>query len=352
MTRLDAPFPWFGGKRKVASLVWERFGSVANYVEPFFGSGAVLLGRPRVEGIETINDADGCVANFWRAIKLAPDETAEWADNPVNENDLHARQTWLLKYLDVLPSKLEADPEWCDPKIAGWWCWGICCWIGSEWCSGKGPWHVVDGQLIDTKNPIGGVSRQLPHLGDAGRGINRHLPYLRSGGQGINRKRPYLRGKDQQYGQGIHALKGCDSIQGWFSALSERLRYVRVCCGDWTRECGPSPTFKRGLTAVLLDPPYGEGANRVSNLYRVDDASQLSTQVRDWAVEVGRRDDMRIALCGYEGEYEMPGGWDCMAWNAGEGYGAMASERSNNGKRERIWFSRACVAAKQGRLAL
>jgi DNA adenine methylase len=43
MEQLEAPFPWFGGKRKVASLVWARFGEVVNYVEPFFGSGAVLL---------------------------------------------------------------------------------------------------------------------------------------------------------------------------------------------------------------------------------------------------------------------------------------------------------------------
>jgi site-specific DNA-adenine methylase len=37
---LKAPFPWFGGKSKVAPIVWERFGDVQNYVEPFFGSGA------------------------------------------------------------------------------------------------------------------------------------------------------------------------------------------------------------------------------------------------------------------------------------------------------------------------
>ena len=36
---MKAPFPWFGGKSKVSSIVWERFGDVQNYVEPFFGSG-------------------------------------------------------------------------------------------------------------------------------------------------------------------------------------------------------------------------------------------------------------------------------------------------------------------------
>lgn len=44
---LRAPFPWFGGKSRIASTVWDAFGRVQNYVEPFFGSGAVLLARPR-----------------------------------------------------------------------------------------------------------------------------------------------------------------------------------------------------------------------------------------------------------------------------------------------------------------
>ena len=46
MDKLKAPFPWFGGKSRVSHIVWDYFGDVANYVEPFAGSLAVLLGRP------------------------------------------------------------------------------------------------------------------------------------------------------------------------------------------------------------------------------------------------------------------------------------------------------------------
>src|SRR3990167_3865706 len=147
---LDAPFPWFGGKRRVAREVWARFGHVRNYVEPFFGSGAVLLGRPApFDGNETINDLDGYVANFWRSIKLSPDATAEHAHHPVNENDLHARHVWLLQRRDTLRAQLEGDPDWHDPKIAGFWAWGVSCWIGSGFCSGAGPWRVDDdGKLV------------------------------------------------------------------------------------------------------------------------------------------------------------------------------------------------------------
>ncbi len=41
----------------VAPLVWERLGDVYSYVEPFFGSGAVMLARTHEPRIETVNDA-------------------------------------------------------------------------------------------------------------------------------------------------------------------------------------------------------------------------------------------------------------------------------------------------------
>ena len=115
-TLLEAPFPWFGGKRRVAAEVWARFGAVANYVEPFFGSGAVLLGRQLpFEGQETVNDLDGFIANFWRSIKLSPEATAAAADHPVFENDLHARHIWLVHQRETLRAQLEGDPDWHDP---------------------------------------------------------------------------------------------------------------------------------------------------------------------------------------------------------------------------------------------
>lgn len=82
---MQPPFPWFGGKSRVSGLVWERLGNVPNYVEPFFGSGAVLLNRPHDPGTETVNDIDGYVANFWRALQADPEAVAQWCDWPVNE---------------------------------------------------------------------------------------------------------------------------------------------------------------------------------------------------------------------------------------------------------------------------
>lgn len=318
---LKSPFPYWGGKSKVAALCWERFGSVDNYVEPFFGSGAMLLGRPGEPSTETVNDADGLLSNFWRALQSEPDTVAEFANWPVNENDLHARHAWLVGEKDSLQSRLEGDPEFYDCKVAGWWVWGMACWIGSGFCSGKGPWQVQE---------VDGV-RQLVHVGDAGRGVNRKL-------DGIEHKRPVIAGSCG----GNAPLDSGEDLRSYFHALAARLRKVRVCCGDWSRVCGPSVTHKHGLTAVFLDPPYADLAHRTGNLYRVD-CDQVAHGVREWAIDQGGNPLLRIALCGYESEHQMPPDWECVMWNAGEGFGGQASERTGNGKKERIWFSPHCV---------
>jgi len=169
---LQAPFPWFGGKSRAAALIWEMLGRVDNYVEPFAGSLAVLLGAPRIAKAETVNDLDGFIANFWRATAVAPDEVANHCDWPVNEVDLHARHVWLLEQRQDLTERLMGDPDFFDAKIAGWWCWGICCWIAGGWCSGSGPWTSQGGKFI--KLDLGqGVHRQRVSLGDLGRGVHR-----------------------------------------------------------------------------------------------------------------------------------------------------------------------------------
>jgi site-specific DNA-adenine methylase len=212
--QLRTPFPWFGGKSRVADLVWERFGDVANYVEPFAGSLAVLLGRPHTPRTETVNDLDCYLANFWRALQADPDAVARWADWPVNEADLLARHRW-LQTRAAFREQMHADPEYHDAKIAGWWVWGLSAWIGSGWCA-----HAR-------------VPEQLPHLGNAGMGVHRptqKLPHLGDAGRGV--------------------------LAEYLGSLASRLRRVRVACGEWDRVLGDSVTFKHGTTGVFLDPPY------------------------------------------------------------------------------------------------
>lgn len=69
---LKPPFPYFGGKSKVASIVWQALGQPKHYIEPFFGSGAVLLNRPDWTAgmVETINDKDSFISNVWNELSL------------------------------------------------------------------------------------------------------------------------------------------------------------------------------------------------------------------------------------------------------------------------------------------
>jgi DNA adenine methylase len=131
--------------------------------------------------------------------------------------------------------------------------------------------------------------------------------------------------------------------------LAIRLRRVRVCCGDWKRVLGPAATTCIGVTGVFLDPPYGEAAGRDPQLYSHDSLS-VASDVRAWCLENGDDPKLRIALCGYEGEHDMPPSWQCVPWAASGGYGKGAA--AANRYRERIWFSPHCepVIPAQGSL--
>jgi DNA adenine methylase len=336
---LKAPFPYFGGKSRVAPVIWERFGAVKNYVEPFAGSLAVLLQRPQpFDGPETVNDADGLVSNFWRAMTFAPEEVAFWAEWPVNEADLHARHFWLVSQTKDLTERLMGDPDFYDAKAAGWWVWGCCNWIGTGFCSGNGPWQSIDGRLVKVEDAGQGINRQLPHLGNAGRGINRKLPHLGNAGRGINRKLPHLGNAGQAWGH--------------LQPIAERLRRVRVACGDWSRVLGPSVTFQcyggDRLTGILLDPPYADGTVD----YNAGDRS-VADDVRQWCLENGDNRLLRIALCGYDTDHvELENyGWTAHKWKTQGGYGSLGDgEGRENSARETVWFSQHCLSAAQGSL--
>lgn len=363
--KLKAPFPWFGGKSRAAHLIWPRLGDTLNYVEPFAGSLAMLLARPFPVRTETVNDKDCYLANFWRtlaAIERDPDvaeEVAYWADWPVNECDLHARHRWLVSQVDFR-EKMMSDPDYFSPKIAGWWVWGLCAWIGSGWCSTERV-NRHSGMRLD-----GTTERKRVNVNDRGvNSVSVQRPNLRpkQGIEGLSQKIIMLRGDEGAAGAGIHASafeRKTGGLVAYMEALAQRLRRVRVACGDWQRIMGPSVTFKIGMTAVLLDPPYSEEAGRQEGIY-AQDCLSVAHDVRRWCLEIitdkqlkftGPRflhPKLRIALCGYEGEHdELTGlGWDCVAWKAHGGYAGQrkGEEANENADKERIWFSPNCIPA-------
>jgi DNA adenine methylase len=305
------PYSWFGGKRTVAPIAWKAFGNCINYVEPFFGGGAVLLMRPDYDSLkhtETVNDIDCNLANFWRAVKADPEEVAWWADYPVSEIDLGARNRWLVTRTYSNESKfvrkMQNNPEFYDAKQAGWWVWGINLWIGSGFCDPDK------------------TQQTLPSIGNGGRGVHRKLPHLSCGRQGTHRK----------YG---------NPILEYILALSERFRKVRVCCGDFDRVLGGSVTFKHGLTGIFLDPPYS--AER-SQVYGKNDSQTVAKRAADWAFANGDNPKLRIILCGYKEEHDIPPNWYTYEWKAQGGYSLQSKKQGReNSTKERLWLSPHCL---------
>lgn len=296
---LRAPFPWFGGKSSAAAIAWEALGSPHTYIEPFAGSLAALLARPSQPHHEIVNDADGFVVNAWRAIQANPDAVADHCTWPLSEVDLRARWQWLRDEWAAggrLAAELRANPRWYDAEVAGWWVWGQSGAIGDGWrMSGGGP----------------------------------HLPQITS------------------TGTGVLAIGRRGLLHEWMGQLSERLRHVRIACGDWTRVAKLSGHPQGRKIGVFLDPPYGATGQVGAAVYNAS-TNEIAADVREWAISNGDRSSVRIVLCGYDDEHAMPATWTCVGYRKqrGAGYGNRTAHGRANARRERLWLSPHCNAVE------
>jgi hypothetical protein len=333
---LSAPFPYFGGKGRIAALVWQALGDVKHYIEPFFGSGAVLLGRPDYDPlrhVETVCDKNGLLCNVWRAMKADPEKLAELCDWPVNHADLMARKRFLFANNQSLLERLVENDEWYDLKAAAYWIWVASTAIG-RWE------HSLN---------------QRPHLSVTGYGIHKlslrysaDIPYLAGTGRGTHKLSLRSRESAPIDGTLPHVSDVRANLVKWFEALADRLRHVRVVCGDWSRVCGGNWQDRMGTVGIFFDPPYSHDIGRDNHLYHVDE--DVSHEVGQWALERGQRPSYRIVVAGYEGEHPEleEAGWRVVEWRAQGGYGNQRKNRKyTNRFRERLWLSPHCMDAEQ-----
>jgi len=120
----DAPrrpaLRYYGGKWKLAPWIISHFPPHQNYVEPCGGAASVLLQKPR-SPLETYNDLDGNVVNFFRVLRDQPDE--------------------LIRKIRLTPwarAEYELSLEPCEDVVERarrfWvWCWMGIGGIGSGW---------------------------------------------------------------------------------------------------------------------------------------------------------------------------------------------------------------------------
>ena len=273
MQPLVAPFPWPGGKRRWASLIWSRLGNPDVYAEPFFGSGAVLLARPGGPGKrEVVCDANGLVCNFWRAVVADPALVARYAANPTFHHDLTARRIHMGKWLAEHGNLLAEDPGHHDPRIAGWWVWAMSMWIGRH------TGFLPTGATVEDRIP-----KIVPSLS----------------GSGISAQVAMMRGKGP--------VAQMAAIERHLRDLQDRLHSVIVLNRDWTSCVTPAalaacPSASGHSRAVLLDPPYLQDGQ----IYESDDG-KVARAAYAWAVRNG--DEHRVAYCCRRGTFEVPPGW-------------------------------------------
>lgn len=93
---MRTPLTYYGGKQKLAAQIVPLMPTHRVYLEPFAGGAAVLFAKPRAER-ETLNDVDGLIVRFWRALRDQPEElAAAVASTPYSRAEWmeHARAPW------------------------------------------------------------------------------------------------------------------------------------------------------------------------------------------------------------------------------------------------------------------
>ena len=199
---------------------------------------------------------------------------------------IYARRNKLNANTEDLLTKLIADDKYFDVELAGYWIYGMCCWIGA------------------------GLTRKtaIPHLGSAGRGVQ------------------------EPYNTNIYA---------WFRDLSERLRYVRVICGDWAQVCGGNWQDNFGNVGIFFDPPY---ATETRTSVYLHDSVDVAHNVREWAIKRGELATYKIVLCGYFDEHKdlLNHGWTYESWSTSGGYSRIGNGETQgkiNRSLETLFFS-------------
>lgn len=84
-----SPFPWFGGKQKLADDILATFPPHSVYVEVFGGGASVLLSKAPAT-LDVYNDLDDGLVNFFTVLRDAPERLV-----PLLELTPYARSEWL-----------------------------------------------------------------------------------------------------------------------------------------------------------------------------------------------------------------------------------------------------------------
>lgn len=249
----------------------------------------MLLTRPGGSGkVETVGDADGFVANFWRAMQADCEAVEQhWAE-PAVEVDMLAWHYRLKDECEALADKLICDPRYYDSELAGRWA------HLASWCL-RGPMSADNPSKLKPSTTSGGV---VTMRGDGRR----------------------------------------DERLEWLRSVQSRLSSVRIMFGDWRRTVTDAE-FTGTYNGVFLDPPYHLKARAQYN-YQAG-GSDPAAEALEWAEQRGGERRMRIVLCAHQDDPAdrlADSGWT--SWTGRNPVGATSVLRDD--RLETLWFSPHC----------
>ena len=267
-----SPFSWYGVRNLVAEQVWLHLGNPTLYVEPFCGTCSVLLARPNPRGREIVNDLSPWLVNFWRAMRSEPDRMARiYFQHLTNLNNRHlARLKVLLREKKQWITTNLADPQWHTVTVAAHW------YIGQR--------NTFWGKFM----------------------VGNRRPQLK---MGRKYRHPFFEHKQDR------------------ERIQARLQEVEIYHGDWTGVLHHLDDSSNA--AVFLDSPYDDICRRNADHYEVELRPELAQEVALWGV-AHAGPQLKVAMCGWEGDYDLPPDWPSIWGGATDGRMAHL---------DRIWFS-------------
>ena len=205
-SKARTPLTYYGGKQRLAAQIVALMPPHRVYLEPFAGGAAVLFAKPRAPR-ETLNDIDGQVMRFWRALRDRRDELVaaiaatpysreEWnlcRERPDADDDIEAARRFLV-WIDQSFSR--EGTGWSPPSILfdrrGRWQAGV--------------WANLPGKLAAAAHRLAGVALEhgdalelIPRYDQADAVIYCDPPYAGPSatavGQGARRRAPQDRRK-------------------------------------------------------------------------------------------------------------------------------------------------------------
>ncbi len=235
-----------------------------------------LLSRPHEPRIETVNDRDTYLANFWRALTASPEGVAEYANWPVKRVRPAGKTRWLTdqpKFPREDSSRIQTSTT--RRSLAGGY-GGISQWIGAGWCSrpewtGRGAgrsrtaWvecqHTLSGEM-----GVHSAAAWAGNLAVGARGLcstaedaacaslPSKLPHLDGHGKtGAHRKQPLMSAGDERASQNS-TIRRMDALPVRASAPRAGVLWglVARCNAKLHLETWRRPTYRSAPGSTIL----------------------------------------------------------------------------------------------------